>query len=156
MKMILRPQYRRLALLVAEAAGSVRVRGAALHEAYRQLSFFQKLGAWGSAASIVALTLAVSSRGGRQSLGTHGPESLHTKLAEYLQELDSIEANWDKDYGRVEPLANRALSLLRTDYPESAKAISSARESALAAEEIAHVLRQEIQGVLDQLATDTR
>lgn len=78
-------------------------------------------------------------------------DRLRSKLVKYLHELDEIEANWDKKYALVEALAERAASVLAQYYPKSASAITDVRRLASAASEVAHVMRREIQIVLDQL-----
>lgn len=62
-----------------------------------------------------------------------------------------IEKNWNKEYSRVEPLAERVALVLATHDRESSAAIDKVRKSALTVTEIARAVRREIQKVLDQL-----
>src|SRR5436305_8566609 len=76
---------------------------------------------------------------------------LKPKLVSYLKQLDDIESDWPHAYLQVQPIAERTVSLLKEDYPNSAQTIDKANRSAKEANVIADVTRKEIQKVIDRL-----
>lgn len=114
-------------------------------ERYRRLTLWNRIAFWGSLASIFALMLTAIPDSGEEKL------QLKSKLVGYLRDLDTIERNWESEYHAVEPLANRAISLLREEYPESANAIADSKMSADAAKHLATVMRIEFEKVIDSI-----
>lgn len=128
-----------------------------LYERYRRLSLWNKLGVWGSLASILGLLLSIVLYLIEPNQFNPPPSaSLRAKLIECIKELDVIEKSWNSEYSRVEPLADRVTSLLGSRYPKSASVINKVRMSSPTAKEIARTVRREVQKVLDQLDVENR
>jgi len=82
---------------------------------------------------------------------TVDPHMIRSKLVSYLNALDEIEAKWQSEYIRVEPLASRVAILAAQLHPESAAVINDALESSDEAKKLARVTRQELRTMLDLL-----
>lgn len=125
-----------------------------LLQRYLRLSFWNKLAAWGSFASLTGLTFAVFVYFGGIQENNRTTDPLNNLLVEHLNELDDIERNWKDEYAKVEVIAGRAAAALEVRFPQHSKNIRNVLASALESREMLRLLRQELHEAQDQLMTE--
>lgn len=126
-----------------------------LVQRYRKLSFWNKLAAWGALASITGLIFAVTIYFGEIFVNSSVHTTLQETLKGYLEEFDSIEANWSTEYRKVENVAGRAAAVLEDRFPQSSNRIRAILSNSLESKKVILQVRQEIQEVQDRIIVES-